>query len=211
MTVKGGSRPACAACRFQRRRCSPDCPLAPFFPANQPKLFQSVHSLYGVGHILKILSKLPDDVQKEEAMKSIQYESNIRQLHRVHGCYGVIIHLQQKVAESVQELRHVRGVLDAYKRSMNSGQSSHNVVGDEQVVEGSSDWASSMINGGRDLGFYYNQTSDQDVGYVWDDDRGKTAVDMTANQSQLFDEFQQFCNVNGQQSFLGTKEAYDYK
>ncbi|KAJ0694429.1 putative transcription factor AS2-LOB family [Helianthus annuus] len=212
MTVKGGSRPACAACRFQRRRCSADCPLAPFFPANQPKLFQNVHSLYGVGHILKILSQLEDDEQKEEAMKSIQYESNIRQIHKVHGCYGLIVHLQQKMVESVQELRHLRLLIEAYRRK------NVNVV--QSDVAGSSDWVSGMINGGGDLGFYYN-VGDHNVGYENWDDQTKTAID----------EFQQFCSVgddqessgyketmagsssfvDDQQAFLGSKEPYDMK
>ncbi|KAI3776946.1 hypothetical protein L1987_46738 [Smallanthus sonchifolius] len=221
MTVKGGSRPACAACRFQRRRCSLDCALAPFFPATQPEIFHNVHSLYGVGHILKILNQLKDDEEKEEAMKSIIYESNIRQTHRVHGCYGVIVYLQQKVVESMRELRSVLLVLDACKKKHELAQNSLNDVND---LGGSSDW---MMNGGSDLGFYYNVDGDHVASYDRDD-QTETTVDVTPNQSR-FDEFQRFYGVeqgeesidyteimcgsfvDDQQSFMGSKEACDLK
>ncbi|KAD7480101.1 hypothetical protein R6Q59_008921 [Mikania micrantha] len=228
MTVKGGSRPACAACRFQRRRCSSDCPLAPYFPANEPQVFQNVHSLYGVGHVMKILNQLKDDEQKEEAMTSIKYESNIRQIYKAHGCYGVLSQLQQKLMESIDELKRVLVLLNAYKTNANKGV--QNSFSSDQVVGGSSDWINEMITGGADLGFNYNVTSsyDQVVGYDRDDQR-KTTIDLTPNQLR-FDEFQQFCSgeqdqesqdytdimcgnsfVDDQESFRVSKEVQDLK
>nr|CAD1818355.1 unnamed protein product [Ananas comosus var. bracteatus] len=59
MMAKGGtSRPACAACKHQRRKCTADCPLALYFPADQPKQFQNAHRLFGVSNILRILKDL---------------------------------------------------------------------------------------------------------------------------------------------------------
>ncbi|KAL8199446.1 hypothetical protein R6Q57_013014 [Mikania cordata] len=202
MTVKSGSRPACAACRFQRRRCSSDCPLAPYFPATDPQVFKNVHSLYGVGHIIKILNQLNDDEQKEEAMTSIKYESNIRQLYKVHGCFGVLGQLQQQLMESVDELKRVHALLNAYK---SNGKPVQNSLSNYQVVGGSSNWMNGMINGGCDLGFLCNASShDQVIGYDRDN-RTEPAIDLTPNQSQ-FNGFQQFCSGEQDQD----KENQDY-
>ncbi|CAN4079327.1 unnamed protein product [Withania somnifera] len=75
MTVKKGtSRVSCAACKYQRRKCTPQCVLASYFPANQPKKFQNVHRLFGVRNVVKILEQLEDEDQKADAMKSkLQY------------------------------------------------------------------------------------------------------------------------------------------
>ncbi|KAI3726075.1 hypothetical protein L1987_65872 [Smallanthus sonchifolius] len=192
MTVKGGSRPACASCRFQRRRCSSSCPLASFFPATETKSFQNVHRLYGVGNTMKILNQLKDDGQKEEAMKSIKYESHIRQIHKVHGCYGLISHLHHKVMESMRELQYVRVLIDSCKKNNDEGRG------------GSSDWISGMINGGSDLGFYNEGSSDHVGGYDWFDD------EMKGNQSQ-FDGFQQLQVLNKLKEARRYGEAYDLK
>lgn len=173
---------------------------------------------------MKILNQLQDDEQKEEAMTSIKYESNIRQINRVHGCYGLIVQLHKKIVDSVQELRHILLVLDSYKKNPKFPNSGNEMNNNVQVVGGSSDWISAMINGsGNDLGFYYNHgLNDQ--------------TDVTQNQL-LFDEFQQYCNVEEhgegsqdyaemicrsfvdhdhdqhqhQQSFIGSKEAREMK
>ncbi|PQQ06735.1 LOB domain-containing protein 27-like [Prunus yedoensis var. nudiflora] len=77
MTIKGGTSQACAACKYQRRRCAKDCPLSPHFPADQPKMFQNAHRLYGVSNIMKIRKQVHPE-QQNEAMRSIIYESNMR-------------------------------------------------------------------------------------------------------------------------------------
>ncbi|KAI3977991.1 hypothetical protein MKX01_032368 [Papaver californicum] len=77
MTVKGGTNHACAACKYQRRKCAPDCALAPYFPHDQPKMFQNAHRLFGVSNIQKILRPLTPNLKKE-ATRSIIYESNMR-------------------------------------------------------------------------------------------------------------------------------------
>ncbi|PIA40231.1 hypothetical protein AQUCO_02500139v1 [Aquilegia coerulea] len=106
MTVKGGTSQACAACKYQRRKCAPDCALAPYFPPDQPKMFQNAHRLYGVSNILKIL-KMLDPLQKKEAMLSIIYQSNIREKYPVHGCLGVIAYLEHCTHQAELELADV--------------------------------------------------------------------------------------------------------
>ncbi|GLJ05279.1 hypothetical protein SUGI_0015230 [Cryptomeria japonica] len=110
MTGKGCTGQACAACKYQRRKCSSDCLLAPYFPPDQPKQFLNVHKLFGVSNILRLLKQL-DDTQKSDAMKSIIYQANAREKDPVHGCFGVIVMLQNQVERLKQELEIVRNQL----------------------------------------------------------------------------------------------------
>ncbi|MCL7026658.1 hypothetical protein MKW94_002691 [Papaver nudicaule] len=110
MTVKGSQSQACAACKYQRRKCSSDCLLKPYFPADQPKMFQNAHRLFGVSNMLKIIKPLPP-YQKTEAMRSIIYESNIRDRHRVHGCVAIIQQLEFQVQQAKFELDAVNAQL----------------------------------------------------------------------------------------------------
>ncbi|CAL5372471.1 unnamed protein product [Camellia sinensis] len=115
MTLKGGTSQACAACKYQRRKCSSECPLAPYFPPDQPKMFQNAHRLFGVSNILKILKQL-DPSQKREAMSSIIYQSNIRDKYPVHGCCGVIHHLEYQICQGLEELHAVHAQLALYQQ-----------------------------------------------------------------------------------------------
>jgi len=45
----------CAACKNQRRRCPSDCIFSPYFPANDPQRFVSVHKIYGGSNVGKML------------------------------------------------------------------------------------------------------------------------------------------------------------
>ncbi|KAF5186086.1 Lob domain-containing protein [Thalictrum thalictroides] len=115
MTVKGGTSQACAACKYQRRKCAPDCALAPYFPPDQPKMFQNAHRLYGVSNILKIL-KMLNPSQKKEAMQSIIYQSNIREKYPVHGCLGVIACLEHCIHQTKLELEDVMTQINIYRQ-----------------------------------------------------------------------------------------------
>ncbi|XP_048498293.2 LOB domain-containing protein 27 [Beta vulgaris subsp. vulgaris] len=103
MTIKGGASQACAACKYQRRRCAPNCVLAPYFPADKPKMFLNAHRLFGVCNIMKILKQLGDE-QKEEAMRSIIYESEMRHRFPVLGCSLVISQLRERIRQHEEEL-----------------------------------------------------------------------------------------------------------
>ncbi|KAK1352433.1 LOB domain-containing protein [Heracleum sosnowskyi] len=117
MKFEGGPNKACAACKFQRRRCSSDCSLAPFFPADQPKIFHNVHRLFGVSKVIKILRKMRNHEQKTDAMKSIIYESNIREKFPVHGCFGIISQLHQELQQATEELHYVHAQLSMLKEN----------------------------------------------------------------------------------------------
>ncbi|XP_073039047.1 LOB domain-containing protein 27-like [Primulina eburnea] len=92
MTLRdGGSTPSCAACRYRRRKCTADCPLAKHFPAHKPELFHYVHRLYGVSNVTKILNTLETQDQKDDAMKSIIFESEWRHHIPAYGCTFIIL------------------------------------------------------------------------------------------------------------------------
>ncbi|GAB2293345.1 hypothetical protein Dimus_027547 [Dionaea muscipula] len=95
MSGTGGTQ-ACAACKYQRRKCAPDCILAPHFPYNEQKQFLNAHKLFGVKHITKFLRDLTPQ-QKDIAMHTIKYESNMRALDPVGGCYRYMIELQHHI------------------------------------------------------------------------------------------------------------------
>lgn len=106
MTLKGGTTQACAACKFQRRKCTPECVLAPYFPADQPKIFLNVHKLFGVSNIVKIL-KILEPTQKKPAMDSIITQANYRDKYPVHGCWEEICRLQYQIWMLEEELHAV--------------------------------------------------------------------------------------------------------
>ena len=115
MTIKGGTNKACAACKFQRRKCSKDCLLSPYFPADKPKTFSNAHRLFGVCNMVRILKQVEPD-EKDEAMKSIIFESDMRARYPVHGCYGVMVYYQNLLARTMEEQRYVRMLLAYFKQ-----------------------------------------------------------------------------------------------
>lgn len=114
MTLKGGTSQACAACKYQRRKCHAKCPLAPYFPPDQPKMFANAHKLFGVRNILNILKHLEAD-QKTEAMRSIIYQAEIRDRYPVHGCWGIICQLRYRIWQAEEELHTVYAQLEMYR------------------------------------------------------------------------------------------------
>lgn len=115
MTLKGGTTQACAACKYQRKRCTPECALAPHFRPEHTEIFKNAHKLFGVRKILRILEKI-DPSQKTEAMRSIIYQANMRDRFPVHGCLGEIYHLQYQIRQAEKELYAVLSQLQFYKQ-----------------------------------------------------------------------------------------------
>lgn len=124
MTIKGGTSQACAACKYQRKKCSKDCPLAPFFPADQPEKFHYAHRLYGVRNIMSILKAVCAE-SKQDAMTSIVFESAMRARFPVHGCLGIINQLQTQLQYALEELHHVHTKLAICKQQETPSSSSH--------------------------------------------------------------------------------------
>ncbi|XP_021761753.1 LOB domain-containing protein 27-like [Chenopodium quinoa] len=115
MTLKGGTNQACAACKYQRRKCAPTCVLAPYFPADQHKMFLNVHKLFGVMKIQKLLHVLPPSTHGE-AMASIIHHADIRDRYPVHGCLGVIHALLNQIWQCQAELFDVQSMLKVFRQ-----------------------------------------------------------------------------------------------
>ncbi|KAG8370905.1 hypothetical protein BUALT_Bualt13G0032000 [Buddleja alternifolia] len=86
----------CAACKLLRRRCAQDCVFAPYFPADEPHKFASVHKVFGASNVNKMLQELPEH-QRGDAVSSMVYEANARVRDPVYGCVGAISSLQQQI------------------------------------------------------------------------------------------------------------------
>ncbi|GKV00135.1 hypothetical protein SLEP1_g12877 [Rubroshorea leprosula] len=101
------SSPACAACKYHRRKCEPNCPLAPYFPAHLHNDFLHAHRLFGVSNIVKMTANLQPH-QKNIAMTSIIYQANVRAIDPVGGCYRIICDLQRQIDFAAAQLQMVR-------------------------------------------------------------------------------------------------------
>lgn len=140
MTGSGSTNTACAACKYQRRKCTSDCPLSPYFPPDQPKRFQNVHKLFGVSNILRILKHV-DPSKREDTVKSIAYEADTREKDPVHGCLGVITILQNQVSKLKDELAVVREQLYLLQQQHNFNQQAQ-----VQQIVGSLGGNTSVVN-----------------------------------------------------------------
>ncbi|PWA45468.1 LOB domain-containing protein 4 [Artemisia annua] len=111
---KQGAASPCAACKLLRRRCSQECVFAPYFPADEPHKFASVHKVFGASNVNKMLQELPEH-HRGDAVSSMVYEANARIRDPVYGCVGAISSLQQQIdvlqaqlALSQAEVVHMR-------------------------------------------------------------------------------------------------------
>lgn len=101
--TSNGITQACAACKYQRRKCAPDCILAPYFPHDRQRQFLNAHKLFGVSNITKIIKNLSAP-EKDEAMRTIIFQSDVRASDPVGGCYRMIRELQRQIEYSKAEL-----------------------------------------------------------------------------------------------------------
>ncbi|KAK1375940.1 LOB domain-containing protein [Heracleum sosnowskyi] len=115
--IRSNANQACAACKYQRRKCAPDCILAPYFPHDRQQQFLNAHKLFGVSNITKIIRYL-DQPDKDEAMRTIIYQSDVRANDPVGGCYRIIRELQRQIEYNRAELQLVLHQL-AYCRAQN--------------------------------------------------------------------------------------------
>ncbi|CAI0455059.1 unnamed protein product [Linum tenue] len=131
------SNSPCAACKFLRRKCLPDCIFAPYFPPEEPQKFANVHKIFGASNVSKLLNEvLPH--QREDAVNSLAYEAEARLKDPVYGCVGAISVLQRQVIRLQKELDATNAHLIrfAYTTSNNNHNNSNSSTDD------------SMMNGG---------------------------------------------------------------
>ncbi|GMI89350.1 hypothetical protein HRI_002604300 [Hibiscus trionum] len=105
---------ACAVCKYQRRKCTSNCLLAPFFPANRHKDFLNTRKLFGVRNIIKLIENLSFQ-QRVIAVKTVVFEANVRAADPVGGCYKYICELNKQIARYQAELDLVNQQLSICK------------------------------------------------------------------------------------------------
>ncbi|XP_027110763.1 LOB domain-containing protein 21 [Coffea eugenioides] len=97
------SSSSCAACKFLKRRCIPNCQFAPYFRSDEPNKFAKVHKVFGASNVSKILNEVPEE-QREDTVNSLVYEAEVRLRDPVYGCIGAIASLQKKMVELQHDL-----------------------------------------------------------------------------------------------------------
>lgn len=115
-TMKGyepRSSSSCAACKFLKRRCIPNCIFAPYFRSDECKKFAKVHKVFGASNVSKILMEVSED-QREETVNTLAYEAEARLRDPVYGCIGAISLLQKKMVELQHDLAIAKDRLARY-------------------------------------------------------------------------------------------------
>jgi hypothetical protein len=117
-TGSGGcTNQACAACKYQRRKCNTDCPLAPYFPADQQERFLNAHRLFGVRKILKTLENISPELSAD-AMATLIFQSDMRAQDPVGGCYHLILSLEHQLQIETAELSAMLQTLALFGQAM---------------------------------------------------------------------------------------------
>ncbi|CAM8928841.1 unnamed protein product [Rhodiola kirilowii] len=104
----------CAACKFLRRKCQPECVFAPYFPPDQPQKFANVHKVFGASNVTKLLNDLHPS-QRDDAVNSLAYEADMRLRDPVYGCVGVISLLQHQLRQLQLDLTCAKSELSKYQ------------------------------------------------------------------------------------------------
>ncbi|KAJ8446809.1 hypothetical protein Cgig2_016119 [Carnegiea gigantea] len=112
--MASSSSSPCAACKFLRRKCQPECVFAPYFPPDQPQKFANVHKVFGASNVTKLLNELHPH-QREDAVNSLAYEADMRLRDPVYGCVGVISLLQHQLRQLQMDLSCARSELSKYQ------------------------------------------------------------------------------------------------
>ncbi|XP_062195320.1 LOB domain-containing protein 24-like [Phragmites australis] len=100
----------CAACKYLRRRCAPDCVLAPYFPASHPRRYADVHAIFGTSNVTRVLQSLPVQ-ERGRAADTMATEAHWRVQDPVYGCAGIIDRLQEEIRAVQRELASTRAQL----------------------------------------------------------------------------------------------------
>ncbi|GAB4835328.1 Protein ASYMMETRIC LEAVES 2 [Ancistrocladus abbreviatus] len=112
--MASSSSSPCAACKFLRRKCQPECVFAPYFPPDQPQKFANVHKVFGASNVTKLLNELHPH-QREDAVNSLAYEADMRLRDPVYGCVGVISLLQHQLRQLQMDLSCAKSELSKYQ------------------------------------------------------------------------------------------------
>ncbi|KAK8940356.1 LOB domain-containing protein 6 [Platanthera guangdongensis] len=139
----------CAACKFLRRKCHPECVFAPYFLADQPQKFISVHRVFGASNVTKLLREIPAG-DREDAVNSLAYEAEMRIRDPVYGCVGVISILHHELRKLQLELSFARAELARYQ----TGAAGHpaDVAANHGSLWGNGSFDMGVVGGGGLMG-----------------------------------------------------------
>lgn len=126
MQKENGSPAACASCRHQRKKCTENCILAPYFPLNRNKEFQAVHKLFGVSNVTKILSGL-DASDRIRAVDSLVWEATCRQNDPVLGSFGEFSRVYEELEWYRDQFRNNSLRVVAPGNNNNNNYNNHNL------------------------------------------------------------------------------------
>ncbi|KAJ9540203.1 hypothetical protein OSB04_026709 [Centaurea solstitialis] len=112
--MASSSNSPCAACKFLRRKCQPECVFAPYFPPDHPQKFANVHKVFGASNVTKLLNELHPH-QREDAVNTLAYEADMRLRDPVYGCVGVISLLQHQLRQLQIDLTSAKSELSKYQ------------------------------------------------------------------------------------------------
>lgn len=118
---------ACAACKYQRRKCAPNCTLAPYFPPDRTNDFLNAHKLFGISKITKALAKV-SPLARHNMIKCMVFEANTRSNDKLGGCYGIVCELQRRINYAEAELDLVLGQLATARAQHGMGNLSPNPI-----------------------------------------------------------------------------------
>ncbi|KAH1239694.1 LOB domain-containing protein 22 [Glycine max] len=126
-SMSRSSTQACAACKYQRRKCGSNCILAPYFPHDRQKQFLNAHRLFGVGKITNMIKPL-DQHHRDLAMSTLIYESDMRARDPIGGCYSLVLQLQSQIFYATQQLHLLLQHLAYFKSHQPSSSNSSDIV-----------------------------------------------------------------------------------
>ncbi|CAJ1978295.1 unnamed protein product [Sphenostylis stenocarpa] len=148
------SNSPCAACKFLRRKCQPECAFAPYFPPDQPQKFANVHRIFGASNVTKLLNDLHPH-QREDAVNSLAYEAEMRLRDPVYGCVGVISLLQHQLRQLQMDLYCAKSELSRYQNL--SITTNHSLIASEPATPYHHHHQNNSGNGfGRDNHYHYH-------------------------------------------------------
>ncbi|XP_041003504.1 protein ASYMMETRIC LEAVES 2-like [Juglans microcarpa x Juglans regia] len=156
--MASSSNSPCAACKFLRRKCQPECVFAPYFPPDQPQKFANVHKVFGASNVTKLLNELHPH-QREDAVNSLAYEADMRLRDPVYGCVGVISLLQHQLRQLQMDLSCAKSELSKYQ---NLGITSHGLIAAAAAAAATNhnhqqNLGINLIGAGRDHHHYHHQ------------------------------------------------------
>ncbi|GJZ87191.1 protein asymmetric leaves 2, partial [Tanacetum coccineum] len=125
--MASSSNSPCAACKFLRRKCQPECVFAPYFPPDQPQKFANVHKVFGASNVTKLLNELHPH-QREDAVNSLAYEADMRLRDPVYGCVGVISLLQHQLRQLQMDLTYAKSELSKFQNHNLSGTTAQGLI-----------------------------------------------------------------------------------